>query len=270
MSSLPTTLRLRSDTLPSMNPRVRWSVLVLAAASTLAIGCRDSGADAATPAPVMLVPTTSTATPIAPSTRTPTPEPSVDFVPVLHRVVDKENALPADYVPDDLEPVPGDWLMPGAGGVLVREEALGALDELMEAAVEDGVDLRVRSAYRSYSEQEWTYAYWAGLLGEAQASRESARAGHSEHQLGTTIDFASAENGYELIESFGQTSEGIWLAQHAVEYGFALSYPPDGEQVTGYISEPWHYRYIGREAAGAWAESGDPLVVFLEDLAQSS
>ena len=59
----------------------------------------------------------------------------------------------------------------------------------------------------------------------------------------------------------------MWLAQHAAEYGFALSYPADGERVTGYISEPWHYRYIGLEAAAAWEESGDPLVVFLEELA---
>jgi len=218
----------------------------------------------------MLVPATATPTPTAPPTRTPTPESSVDFDAELHRVVDKTRALPADYEPDDLMFVPAEWLMPGSGGLQVRKEAYDALSDLMEAASEDGIDLRARSAYRSYSEQQWTYSYWVGVLGEAQASRESARPGHSEHQLGTTIDFASAENGYELVESFGATTEGLWLAQHAVEFGFALSYPPDGEAVTGYISEPWHYRYIGVEAAEAWAKSGDALVVFLEKLAESS
>ena len=253
-----------------MSHRVRLSLLALAAASLLATGCRDGGADAATPFPVMLVPATATATPTAPPTRTPTPESLVEFDPELHRVVDKTEALPFDYAPDDLVFVPADWLMPGSGGLQVREAVADALSDLMEAAREGGVDLRMRSAYRSYGEQEWTYSYWVGLLGESQASRESARPGHSEHQLGTTIDFASAENGYELVESFGTTIEGLWLAQHAVEFGFALSYPPDGEAVTGYISEPWHYRYIGVDAAEAWAKSGDPLVVFLEELAESS
>lgn len=254
-----------------MRRRGRTAILGAAALlACLAVGCRDGGADAATPAPVMFVPFTPTATQTAVPTRTPTPVPVVEFEAELHRVVDKTHALPADYVPDDLVLLPGEWLMPGIGGLQVREELLDVLEDLMTAARDDGVDLRIRSAYRSYGEQEWTYSYWVGLLGESQASRESARAGYSEHQLGTTIDFASAENGYELVESFGATREGIWLAQHAVEFGFALSYPPDGEAVTGYISEPWHYRYIGPEAAAAWEESGDPLVVFLEELAESS
>lgn len=218
----------------------------------------------------MLVPATATAAPTPPPIRTPTPEPRIKFDPELHRVVDKSRSLPADYVPDDLVFVPAEWLMPGSAGLQVREAVFDALSDLFDAARGDGVDLRMRSAFRSYGEQEWTYSYWVGLLGESQASRESARPGHSEHQLGTTIDFASAENGYELVESFGGTTEGLWLAQRAVEFGFALSYPPNGEAITGYISEPWHYRYIGVEAAEAWAESGDALVVFLEELAESS
>ncbi|GIW08792.1 MAG: hypothetical protein KatS3mg060_3597 [Dehalococcoidia bacterium] len=67
----------------------------------------------------------------------------------------------------------------------------------------------------------------------------SAKPGHSEHQLGTAIDFASAENGYELDESFANTREGKWLLANATRYGFVLSYPAGAESITGYAYEPW-------------------------------
>ena len=127
-----------------------------------------------------------------------------------------------------------------------------ATSDLIAAAAADGIDLRVRSAYRSFSEQEWTFAYWVSELGEEQAERESARP------------------GYELVESFADTGEGRWLAGHASEFGFALSYPPGAESITGYIFELWHHRYIGEEAAAAWAQSGQQLVVFLSELATAN
>ena len=73
--------------------------------------------------------------------------------------------------------------------------------------------------------------------------------------------------GWELITAFGATADGKWLAAHAHEYGFAISYPPDGEAVTGYIYEPWHIRYVGKACAADWKASGAVLVQFLERLA---
>ncbi|HUI72133.1 MAG TPA: M15 family metallopeptidase, partial [Spirochaetia bacterium] len=73
--------------------------------------------------------------------------------------------------------------------------------------------------------------------------RESAHPGLSQHQLGTAIDFGTISDGYE------KTREGRWVAAHAWEYGFTLSYPKDYEQVTGYRYESWHYRYITRPGA---------------------
>jgi zinc D-Ala-D-Ala carboxypeptidase len=180
-------------------------------------------------------------------------------------LVSKEYALPADYEPDDLEPLPADWLMPGQGGTL-RAFAIGALAPLIEAAAADGVDLRIRSAHRSYAVQEETFAYWVSLLGEEQARRESAEPGHSEHQLGTTVDFADPANDWALVESFAETPSGLWLAAHAHEHGWAMSYPRDAEEITGYIFEPWHFRYIGVEAADAWVASGLTLIEFLEEM----
>ncbi len=204
------------------------------------------------------------------ATNTPTPEPTgaapAYYDASLHQLVSKEYSLAADFVPPDLASIPGNWVMGGQSGLL-RADVLEALEPMMADAWEhDDVDLRIRSAYRSYAEQERTFAYWVSVLGEEQARRESAVAGHSEHQLGTTMDFADPYNGWELLESFADSPSGIWLAEHAWEYGFALSYPREGEEITGYIYEPWHFRYIGLDAAAAWHDSDLTLIEFLEDL----
>ncbi len=184
----------------------------------------------------------------------------------LHQLVSKQYSLASDYVPPGLESIPANWVMGGVSGLL-RADILEALEPMMdEAWNRDEVDLRIRSAYRSYADQVATFQYWVGAVGEEQARRESAEAGHSEHQLGTTMDFADPYNGWELLESFADSPSGLWLAEHAWEYGFALSYPRDSEEITGYIYEPWHHRYIGVEAAAAWHDSGLTLIEFLEDL----
>ena len=181
-------------------------------------------------------------------------------------VVDKQRALPAEYVPPDLFAVAAELAAPGFGGPLLRAEAAGALSRMLSAAAADGNDMRVRSAYRSYAEQERTFAYWVGVLGEVEGRRVSAEAGHSEHQLGTAADLTTSDVGYDLPETFGDTPAGRWLAANAHIYGFALSYPPGAEEVTGYAYEPWHYRYIGTDHAQAWRASGLTLVEYLRGL----
>lgn len=177
--------------------------------------------------------------------------------------VDKENSLPSDYVPSDLQTIPSDLSAPGFGGMLFRGEALQALSDMLVAAQSEGLTIGTRSAYRSYAEQEYTYQYWVSVLGGEEADRVSAHPGHSEHQLGTAVDLTSTTVGWGLVESFGGTLEGQWLNQHAYEFGFALSYPEGAEHITGYAYEPWHYRYIGRDAAGLWKDSGLTLKEFL-------
>lgn len=223
------------------------------------------------PLPVVETPTdTPTSAPTETATAEPTSSLADLYDPDLHQLASKEYALPDGYVPPNLQPIPGNWLMGGQSGSL-RADILEALEPMMNDAWEDdGVDLRIRSAYRSYDEQITTFQYWVDTVGEEQARRESAVPGHSEHQLGTTMDFADPYNGWELLESFADSPSGIWLAEHAWEYGFALSYPEGMEATTGYIYEPWHHRYIGIEAAAAWRDSGLTLIEFLEQLHEAA
>ncbi len=201
---------------------------------------------------------------IAPPSATQPPSatnPPVAGVTILSPV-DKDHALPADYVPPTLATIPRAYRAPGWPGEL-RQEAVDALILMLDDADAAGHDIRARSAYRSYAEQESTFNYWVRELGYDEAIRISAMAGHSEHQLGTTADFTSPEVGWGLLESFGATPEGQWLAANAHDYGFVLSYPDGAEATTGYAYEPWHFRYIGEAEAQAWKTSGLTLNQYL-------
>ncbi len=178
----------------------------------------------------------------------------------LFAPVSKETTLRSDFVPRDLVWIPG--YMNPSYAMQVRQEAFPMLEQLWRAAEADGVILSIRSAYRSYSVQKGLFRDYAQRYGEAEANRFSARPGQSEHQLGTAIDFGGTAVDFKA--AFGQTPQGMWLAENAHRYGFALSYPEGKEHVTGYIFEPWHYRYIGVEAAWRWKESGLTLKEFLE------
>ena len=183
--------------------------------------------------------------------------------------MDKQRGLPADYRPADLQTIDDRWAVPGFPGQSMRAIAVEPMVQMLSAAQAQGVRIRIKSSYRSYSEQATTFQFWVNQLGEAQARRESATPGNSEHQLGTTADVISANSGtgWELVEQFGALPEGKWVAAHAHEFGFAISYPPDGESVTGYVYEPWHVRYVGKPCAAEWKSSGLVLVRFLERLA---
>jgi zinc D-Ala-D-Ala carboxypeptidase len=179
--------------------------------------------------------------------------------------VNKQRALPAGYAPPDLVPLGAASLAPGFGGSL-RAEAKAALERMLSNAYDEGRDMYSRSAYRSYAEQERTFAYWVSVLGEAEARRVSAEPGQSEHQLGTAVDLTNADVGYDLTEAFGETPGGRWLMENAHRYGFALSYPAGAEAVTGYAYEPWHWRYIGPDQAVGWKASGLTLGEYLMGL----
>jgi D-alanyl-D-alanine carboxypeptidase len=122
------------------------------------------------------------------------------------------------------------------------------------------LDLRpsIISAYRSYQEQALAWHWWNGQYPDRVAIL-SARPGHSEHQLGTTIDFGSPEIRHLFNVDFVNTSEGVWLRNNAYRFGFTLSYPVDSYPVTGYKHEPWHYRYVGVEMAEYLYNAGQLL-----------
>ena len=182
----------------------------------------------------------------------------------LLALVTKDTMLKSEYVPPDLQPVPA--FMHPYYEMQLRAEALAQLEALWMAAEAEGVILHIRSAYRSYSTQKGLFQDYASRHGEEQANRFSARPGQSEHQLGTAVDFGGTSVDFKA--SFAETPQGIWLAENAHRFGFALSYPRNKEDITGYIFEPWHYRYIGIDAAAEWRESGLTLKEYLENKPQ--
>ncbi|MBT3275273.1 MAG: M15 family metallopeptidase, partial [Spirochaetales bacterium] len=158
-------------------------------------------------------------------------------------IADKTHSLAPDFVPPDLVDLSDYPIVTGRNGLLLREIVMPDLLAMNEAAKNDSITLVFSSTYRSYDYQKGVYERAVAREGKEQADRESAQPGKSQHQLGTTIDFGS------ITDEFGDTPAGRWLAEHAWEYGFSLSYPEGYESVTGYRHEIWHYRYISRPAA---------------------
>jgi D-alanyl-D-alanine carboxypeptidase len=181
----------------------------------------------------------------------------------LRLLVDRSHSLPPTYVPDDLVPLRA-YGVPTLGGDLLRlrHDAAEHLGRLVEAAARDGEELVVASAYRSYEEQQISHKRLASIYG-AGADGMSAKPGHSQHQLGTAVDFTNAAVSYQVWLPFGETTAYRWLEHHAQEYGFVLAYPRGKEEATGYRWEPWHYRYVGVENAQHLEKSGLSLQEFL-------
>jgi len=152
--------------------------------------------------------------------------------------------VPRSYAPPDLVSTADAGLN---GGYLVRSVVRDRLRAMATAARNAGAPLAVQSAYRSYATQESAFAAEVRRVGYGRAVKQSARPGHSEHQLGTTIDFRSYGNTTPAwnYTDWGTTKAGTWLKANAWRYGFVMSYPKGKTTVTCYIYEPWHYRYVG-------------------------
>jgi D-alanyl-D-alanine carboxypeptidase len=172
-----------------------------------------------------------------------------------HRsLVDPIFMVGSSYAPGDLASVSNAGI---AGTGYVRSFVLRDLRALDQAARAAGIRLRVVSSYRSYWKQKSTFDYWVRQSGYQYALRYSARPGHSEHQLGTTLDlsFVGGADPWNYTD-FGTTRAGAWLKANAWRYGWVMSYPKGAEHLTGYGYEPWHYRYFGRTLASDQRASG--------------
>jgi D-alanyl-D-alanine carboxypeptidase len=178
-------------------------------------------------------------------------------------IVDRQHGLPQDFVPQNLVPLSAHGVPVLGGDKFFKEEAARHLTRVVEDAKADGMEIVVVSAYRSYSDQQGSYVRWSSLHGPG-AGRVSAPPGYSERQLGTTVDLTNAAAVYELTQRFGWTEAARWLKQNVWRYGFALSYPRNRMEETGYLWEPWHFRYIGEENAREWHESGLVFHEFLQ------
>lgn len=164
--------------------------------------------------------------------------------------VNKKNSLPADYVPINLVvpnvPFP---FKEFDSKKLMRQDAASDLEELFRKAVQDNIDLYATSGYRAYDRQKAIFTSNVQKYGMARASQSSAKPGKSEHQTGLAIDISSPTVNFLLTPYFGETREGIWLKENAPKFGFIIRYPQGKEHLTGYQYEPWHIRYVGKEAA---------------------
>ncbi len=179
-------------------------------------------------------------------------------------LANKNAYIPIDYMPD---------LVTISGGKQVDERIAEDVENMLQAAKEDGVRLNIVSAYRSVEKQRRLFdkkvRKYKGKgmdLSEAteEASRSVAIPGTSEHQLGLALDILGSGYG-SLNEGFGDSEAGRWLADHCAEYGFILRYPAGKEDVTGIIYEPWHFRYVGTPYAQEITDAGLTLEEYLEE-----
>ena len=152
-----------------------------------------------------------------------------------------------------------------SGNEKVRAFVVEDLKALVRAGRLAGARLTVVSGYRGWAEQEWLYNREVAKLGEEQARLSVARPGHSEHHLGTTIDFGSPDDTKAswYHDDWAETRAGGWLYANAWRFGFLLSYPKGKTDLTCYKYEPWHYRYVGREIAADVRGTGLTLRQYL-------
>ncbi len=158
--------------------------------------------------------------------------------------IDKINPLPLNYSPDDLVKLDQAWNFHASDYPKhMRLETEEALDNMLREAEKQGLHLRVFSAFRSSEKQRTLYL---NAIEKQDLKQEwVAKPGHSEHQLGTTVDLSNLNPRSVGHQIFGQSEEGKWLQANAEKFGFYQSYTQDNIRFTGYQSEPWHYRYLG-------------------------
>ena len=250
----------------------------------------EDAPDASSAQPTPSVPAApSVSAPPAPSAPGPSTPESATSEPSTPGPAATEPSAPApsapeSAVPEELpwyltlvnadHPLPGDWSVETTqlpNGLEFDSRAYGALSDMLSVGEGEGLSFVVCSAYR-------TLEYQQGLF-DAQVERYQSRGyslqeateltsheimlpGTSEHNLGLAADIVALS--YQLLdEAQADTAEQKWLLEHCWEYGFILRYPEDKQEVTGVIYEPWHYRYVGVQAALAMQESGQCLEEYL-------
>jgi len=153
------------------------------------------------------------------------------------------DALPDGYMPADLASANAHGI-PSVGHQLLRALILDDTRALVQLAANDGQQLYVGSGFRSQAYQVDVFAAQVARWGDEDiANRYSARPGHSQHQLGTTIDFTNDFRTFRTSDAPG------WLRDNAHRFGFVLPYTAAASSRTGYVDEPWHARWVGQPLA---------------------
>lgn len=161
-------------------------------------------------------------------------------------VASKQYPLPADFAPGE------------------NKDARNAFEELNAAAQLDGYKFNAFSTYRSYDRQVGLYDAYVKRDGKKAADTYSARPGYSEHQTGLAFDIGAVGDEADFADNkFGATKAGQWLAKNAHKYGFIMRYPEGKEDVTGYMHESWHFRYVGKKIATEIYNKNETLEEYL-------
>lgn len=126
----------------------------------------------------------------------------------------------------------------------LKQELIDAFNKMSEDAKKSGLNLYIASGYRDYYKQQQLFDSYTSTSGE-EASRFSSPAGYSEHQTGLAIDIGGSNTSVWVTDDFYNTPEYEWLKDNCYKYGFIIRYPQNKEDITGYMFEPWHYRYVG-------------------------
>ena len=180
-------------------------------------------------------------------------------------LVNKWNEMEAGYVPE---------LTELAEGHKVDSRIAESLMDMIHAAKEAGYYIYILSSYRDMDKQislydaevkKWEYQGYSKEAAEEKAGTIVAFPGTSEHHLGLAVDLVSSEH-IKLDRDAEKTKGYQWLVKHCHEYGFILRYPNNASDITGIIYEPWHFRYVGEEAAAEIMEAGITLEEYLSTI----
>lgn len=162
-------------------------------------------------------------------------------------IANKTYSLPSNFAPNNLVTI--------NGYIKVVDYVKDAFLSLSSDAKAIGLNIYASSGYRSYSNQKYIYENYVSMDGKENADRYSARAGYSEHQTGLAIDVNTIDM------TFDNTSENVWLRENAYKYGFIIRYPKGKEEITGYMYEPWHIRYVGKELSNKLYKDGSYITL---------
>ncbi|MDX2377485.1 M15 family metallopeptidase [Microbacterium sp. LRZ72] len=162
---------------------------------------------------------------------------------------------------DPIDAVPYDWTVPqgtrNAANVFVRPDVTDSLADMSAGVAATGLgEMGLQSGFRGYAVQQRIHAQQVAALGRDAGEELAARPGYSEHQTGLAVDVFACTPGCGPIDAFGDTAVGEWVAENAWRYGWIVRYEEGRTDVTGYVPEAWHLRYIGPQLAEAYHEGG--------------
>lgn len=166
-------------------------------------------------------------------------------------IVNKTYSLSENYKPGN----PYEKITSERCNNCLEQEVMKAFNLMKADASSLGLNIYISSGYRSYNYQQTLYNNYSAVSGQVGADTYSARPGHSEHQSGLCFDLNSVD------ATFAKTNEGIWIQNNAYLYGFVIRYPEGKENITGYIYESWHLRYVGKDLASKLYNNGNWLTI---------